>query len=83
MKKASIPLFITRAEWDPEVPQIAQGEMIHKVLTDAGKAHGFQMMKTHNHMSQVYSVGTAEKQLTDLLGPWLKQQAGNVRAAAN
>ena len=82
LKKTSIPLFFTRAEWDPEVPQIAQGEMIHKVLTEAGKEHGFHMMKTHNHMSQVYSVGTSEKQLTDLLGPWFKRYA-NVKAASN
>ena len=40
-------------------------------------------MKTHNHMSQVYSVGTTEKQLTDLLGPWLKQHSANVKSASN
>ena len=83
MKKTSIPLFFTRAEWDPETPQIAQGEMIHRVLTEAGKDHMFHVMKTHNHMSQIYSVGTTEKQLTNLLGPWLKQRAASVRAASN
>ena len=83
LKKTGIPLFVTRAEWDPETPQIAQGEMIHKALTEAGKDHNFHMMKTHNHMSQVYSVGTTEKQLTDLLGPWLKQKAASVKAASN
>jgi len=83
LKKTSIPLFFTRAEWDPETPQIAQGEMIHRVLTEAGKDHMFHVMKTHNHMSQIYSVGTTEKQLTDLLGPWLKQRAASVRAASN
>jgi acetyl esterase/lipase len=74
LKKTAIPLFITRAEWDPEMPQIAQGEMIHRVLTDAGKDHLYHVMKTHNHMSQIYSVGTSEHQLTDLLGPWLRKQ---------
>jgi triacylglycerol lipase len=83
LKKTSIPLFFTRAEWDPEVPQIAQGEMIHKVLTDAGHPHMFHVMATHNHMSQVYSVGTPEKQLTDLLGPWLKERVANVKSASN
>ena len=75
-------LFFTRAEWDPETPQIAQGEMIHRVLTEAGKDHFFHVMATHNHMSQIYSVGTSEKQLTDLLGPGLKSHA-TVKAAAN
>ena len=83
LKATKIPLFFTRAEWDPEVPQIAQGEMIHKVLTEAGHDHFFHVMKTHNHMSQVYSVGTTEKQLTDLLGPWLKQHTANVKSASN
>jgi triacylglycerol lipase len=83
LKATKIPLFFTRAEWDPEVPQIAQGEMIHKVLTDSGHDHFFHLMKTHNHMSQIYSVGTSETQLTDLLGPWLKKLAGNVKAASN
>jgi triacylglycerol lipase len=83
LKKTAIPLFFTRAEWDPQTPQIAQGEMIHKVLTDSGKDHFFHVMATHNHMSQIYSVGTTEKQLTDLLGPWLKEKAANVKSASN
>lgn len=83
LKATKIPLFFTRAEWDPETPQIAQGEMIHKVLTEAGHEHMFHVMATHNHMSQVYSVGTSEHQLTDLLGPWLKQLAAGVKSASN
>jgi hypothetical protein len=43
----------------------------------------FHLMTTHNHMSQVYSVGTPEKQLTDLLGPWLKERAANAKSASN
>lgn len=83
LKATKIPLFFTRAEWDPETPQIAQGEMIHKVLTEAGHEHMFHVMATHNHMSQVYSVGTSEHQLTDLLAPWLKQLAAGVKSASN
>ena len=83
LKATKIPLFFTRAEWDPETPQIAQGEMINKVLTEAGHEHGWHVMKTHNHMSQVYSVGTTEHQLTDLLGPWFKEHAANVKSASN
>lgn len=83
LKATKIPLFFTRAEWDPETPQIAQGEMIHKVLTEAGHEHMFHVMATHNHMSQVYSVGTSEHQLTDILGPWFKQHAAGVKSASN
>jgi predicted esterase len=35
LKKTTIPLFFTRAEWDPP-GQMQQGDMIHKVLTDDG-----------------------------------------------
>jgi predicted esterase len=83
LKKTSIPLFLTRAEWDPETPQIAQGEMIHRVLTEAGRDHFFHVMKTHNHMSQIYSVGTSEHQLTDLLGPWLTARVAKAKSISN
>ena len=83
LKKTRIPLFFTRAEWDPETPQIAQGEMIHRVLTEAGRDHVFHVMKTHNHMSQIYSVGTSEHQLTDLLGPWLTARVANAKSISN
>ena len=58
-------------------------EIVDAVLTEAGKDHFFHVMKTHNHMSQIYSVGTTEKQLTDLLGPWLKEKAASVKSASN
>ena len=57
--------------------------MIHRVLTEAGRDHVFHVMKSHNQMSQIYSVGTTEHQLTDLLGPWLKQRAASVKSASN
>jgi hypothetical protein len=34
-------------------------------------------------MSQIYSVGTSEHQLTDMLGPWLERRATSVRSASN
>jgi hypothetical protein len=57
--------------------------MIHRVLAEAGRDHFFHVMKTHNHMSQIYSVGTSEHQLTDLLGPWLKARVANAKSISN
>jgi triacylglycerol lipase len=81
LKKTDIPLFFTRAEWDPP-GQMQQGDMIDKVLTAAGHDHVFHFMKGHNHMSQVFSVGTSEHQLTDLMLPWIEKHAANVKSAS-
>jgi triacylglycerol lipase len=80
LKKTSIPLLFTRAEWDPE-NQMKQGDMIHKVLCDAGKCPEFKLMQGHNHMSQVYSVGTTEKQMTDFLLPFIRKHTGQQSAS--
>jgi predicted esterase len=81
LKRTDIPLFFTRAEWDPP-GQMQQGDMIDKVLCDAGKCPTFHLMMGHNHMSQVYSIDTPETQLTDLLLPWIRQHAENVKSAS-
>jgi hypothetical protein len=54
--------------------------MIHRVLTEPGRDHFFHVMKTHNHMAQIYSVGTSEHQLTDLLGPWLTASVAKAKS---
>jgi hypothetical protein len=81
LKKTDIPLLFTRAEWDPE-NQMQQGDMINKVLCDAGKCPAFRLMKGHNHMSQVYSIGTSETAMTDFVLPFIRQHTG-LRSASN
>ena len=81
MKKTNIPLLFTRAEWDMD-NQMAQGDMINKTLCGAGKCPVFRLMKGHNHMSQVYSIGTAETQLTEIMLPFIQQHSGMKAASA-
>jgi len=81
LKKTDIPLFFTRAEWDMP-SQMQQGDMIDKTLTAAGKEHGFHLMAGHNHMSQVYSIGTNETQLSDRMLAFIQQYSANVKAAS-
>jgi predicted esterase len=81
LKTTDIPLFFTRAEWDPPA-QMAQGDMIDRVLTDARHPHMFHLMKGHNHMSQIFSIGTSETQLTSLVLPWIREHAGLSKQAA-
>jgi predicted esterase len=80
LKKTDIPLLFTRAEWDPS-GQMQQGDMIDKALTEAGKDHIFHLMKGHNHMSQVFSVGTSETQLTDIMLPFIMKNTATKSAA--
>jgi len=62
--------------------QMQQGDMIDKALTAAGKEHGFHLMAGHNHMSQVYSIGTNETQLSDRMLAFIQKYSANVKAAA-
>ena len=73
--KTSVPLFITRAELDP--PQIADAsERLNKALCDAGKCPAvFLRNQNHNHMSQVYSVNTTEKVISDQVAAFIKKHA--------
>jgi acetyl esterase/lipase len=81
MKKTDIPLYFTRAEWDMP-SQMQQGDMIDKALTAVGKDHGFHLMAGHNHMSQVYSIGTSETQLADPMLAFIQKNAANVKSAS-
>jgi acetyl esterase/lipase len=68
MKGLTIPLFISRAELDlPD--EIAEAEEIKKSLCDAGHCPTFTVFKDHSHMSQTFSVGTAD---TSVSGPILQ-----------
>jgi len=82
LKKTNIPLMFTRAEWDMQ-NQMEQGDMIDKTLCDAGKCPTFHLMKGHNHMSQVFSVGTGETQLTDIMLPFIQKNTGGAAKQAS
>jgi triacylglycerol lipase len=81
LKKTGIPLLFTRAEYDPP-GQTQQGDMINKVLCDAGKCPAFRLMMGHNHMSQVYSINTSATEMADFLLPFIRQHTG-LRSASN
>jgi triacylglycerol lipase len=68
LKKATIPLFVSRTEVDlPE--SIEQAEVLNKALCDAGRCPTYTVFKDHGHLSQLYSVGTAD---TSVSGPILE-----------
>jgi triacylglycerol lipase len=65
MQRLTIPLFISRAELD--ISDVStQVEAIKKSLCDAGHCPTYAVFKDHSHISQMYSVGTAD---TSVSGP--------------
>jgi triacylglycerol lipase len=73
--KTNVPLFVTRAELDP--PQIADAsERLNKALCDAGRCPAvFLRTQGHNHMSQVYTVNTEERTISDEIAAFVRKHA--------
>jgi triacylglycerol lipase len=68
LKKVTIPLFISHTEVDlPDA--ISEAEAANKALCDAGRCPTYAVFKDHSHISQNYSVGTAD---TSVSGPVLQ-----------
>ena len=59
MKKLTTPLFISHTEVDlPDA--ITQADGVKQALCDAGRCPTYAVFKDHSHISQNYSVGTAD-----------------------
>jgi dienelactone hydrolase len=68
MKKLTTPLFISHTEVDlPDA--ITQADGVKQALCGAGRCPTYLVFKDHSHISQNYSVGTAD---TSVSGPILK-----------
>jgi acetyl esterase/lipase len=68
MKKLTIPLFISHTEVDlPDA--ITQADGVKQALCDASRCPTYVVFKDHSHISQSYSVGTAD---TSVSGPILR-----------
>jgi triacylglycerol lipase len=71
LSKLKIPMFITRAEFDP--PEIAaQGDKLYKAICDAGKCPYFVVTQGHNHNSQIYAIGTSDRTVSMPLRQFLQ-----------
>jgi len=68
LKKVTIPLFVSRTELDTPTA-VEQGDALNKALCDAGRCPIYAVFKDHGHLSQLYSVGTAD---TSVSGPILE-----------
>jgi triacylglycerol lipase len=61
--KSKVPLLVAHAELDPE-GMVADAETLDAALTKAGRAHDYLVAVKHGHMSESYSVGTADESVS-------------------
>jgi len=65
----AFPLLITYAELDLVQMQVQAGELFARLVTRHGFAPELQVIRGHNHLTQVYSLNTGDESLS---GPVLK-----------
>ena len=72
LAKTKIPLMITSAEMDPP-GFVTQFDLLKEAVCDGphGCPHAF-MLPQHSHMSEVYSINTADTRLTDQILDFVK-----------
>ena len=61
--KSEVPLLVAHAELDPPF-MVADADTLHAALTKAGRAHDYLVAAQHSHMSESYSVGTADESVS-------------------
>ena len=61
--KSKVPLLVAHAELDPPF-MVADAEKLDAALTKAGRPHDYLVAAKHGHMSESYSVGTADESVS-------------------
>src|SRR6202012_4980630 len=61
--KSKVPLLVAHAELDPPF-MVADADRLHADLTQAGRPHDYLVAAKHGHMSESYSVGTADESVS-------------------
>jgi acetyl esterase len=70
---APFPLLISYAELDPLQFQVGAGELFAKLVRQHRFAPELQLVRGHNHLSQIYALGTADDALLEPLGLFAEQ----------
>jgi acetyl esterase/lipase len=70
---SKLPLLVIDAEIDPP-PFIAQSKALNDALCAAGRCPERITLKGHSHMSEVYAINTADRQVIDAVTAFAKKQ---------
>ncbi|MBY0531719.1 MAG: alpha/beta hydrolase [Xanthobacteraceae bacterium] len=69
---SKLPLLVIDAEIDPP-PFIAQSKLLNDALCAAGRCPERITLKGHSHMSEVYSINTADREAIDAVTAFAKK----------
>jgi triacylglycerol lipase len=72
--KSRVPLLVAHAELDPE-GMVADADKLDAALTKAGRAHDYLVAAKHGHMSESYSVGTADDSVSGPVLAFIRKAA--------
>ena len=70
------PLFISYAELDPAQMQVQSGELFAHLVRRCGFAPTLRVIRGHDHLSQLYSIGTGDASLLQPLLTWMRRLPG-------
>lgn len=68
---APFPLLLTYAELDPAQMQVQAGELFARLVSRHGFQPALRVIRGHDHLSQLYSIGTGDDSLAGVLREWL------------
>lgn len=66
-----VPILISYAELDLPQMQVQAGGLFTSLVTDHGFDPDLQVVRGHNHLTQVYSINTGDESLTHLISEFL------------
>jgi hypothetical protein len=70
---APLPTLITYAELDMPQMQVQAGQLFAALVTKHGFSPDLQVVRGHNHLTQLYSVNTGDETLTRIIQGFIAQ----------
>jgi len=67
---SKVPLLIAYADLDPQDFHSQSGQL-NTALCNAGRCQGLYKLMGHSHMSEIYSINSADKTVTSLIKQWM------------
>lgn len=68
---APVPLLITYAELDMPQMQVQAGQLFASLVTKHGFSPDLQVVRGHNHLTQLYSINTGDESLTGIINSFI------------
>lgn len=70
---APFPLWISFAELDPLQMQVQAGELFARLVSRHGFEPALHIVRAHDHLSQLYAIGTDDRTLFQPLLDWMRR----------